>query len=105
AGGGGGGGGPSAAQGLPSGRDGRGLRRGTWPDYRPRSAASPPREYSASPPAAHGFRHPPGPGRPASQVPGGGRGAGQRSVSPRMNFSTASRASSSPYCSGGDFMK
>jgi DNA processing protein len=29
----------------------------------------------------------------------------QRSTSPRMNRSTASRASSSRYCSGGDFMK
>src|SRR5690606_40240758 len=28
-----------------------------------------------------------------------------RSISPRMNFSTASRASSSLYCTGGDFMR
>ena len=30
---------------------------------------------------------------------------GYRSRSPRMNSSTARRASSSLYCSGGDFMK
>jgi hypothetical protein len=29
----------------------------------------------------------------------------QRSTSPAMNFSTFSRASSSKYCTGGDFMK
>jgi hypothetical protein len=29
----------------------------------------------------------------------------QRSTSPRMNFSTRSRASSSEYCTGGLFMK
>jgi myo-inositol-1-phosphate synthase len=31
--------------------------------------------------------------------------ARQRATSPRMNFSTRSRHTSSPYCSGGDFMK
>src|SRR5664279_938066 len=30
---------------------------------------------------------------------------GQKSISPAMNFSTLSRASSSGYCTGGDFMK
>ncbi len=29
----------------------------------------------------------------------------QQATSPRMNFSTRSRHTSSPYCSGGDFMK
>lgn len=31
--------------------------------------------------------------------------SGQASTSPRMNFSTFSRASSSKYWTGGDFMK
>src|SRR5690242_16641874 len=35
----------------------------------------------------------------------GGNGGRYRATSPRMNFSTRSRHTSSPYCSGGDFMK
>src|ERR1700729_1995462 len=49
-------------------------------------------------------RGPRGGAGPAGRA-GSGRDPGQRSTSPRMNLSTASRATSSPYCSGGDFMK
>ncbi len=47
----------------------------------------------------------PGCGRCQDPGPAAGVPEGQIFRSPRMNSSTAIRASSSLYCSGGDFMK